>query len=626
MMVPPRPAVSRISFAAGALIASSATLLFTPECVATTRRVPSEYSTIQAAIDASLAGDSVLVAPGTYRDRSARKLVGSNLLGTVVALAFLRPGVALVSESGAGSTTLDGLDETVEGVVIFGGKMISVEGETASPAAGPVPDLGDPRQLREENREEGVAVEVGRAWFPEDAARSGDLSVREADVAVSGNDSPVGILAALEGFTIVNTRYTVYVADADVRVASNVFTNGIWVEGNATGLFEQNRMSRGGLYCAARGPVGPTWRENEFQIDAIDLGCRCRQALWEGNTFANRGRTLFVWALAVGDFVKVIGNTFEESFFDGEGGRHIIKGNVLLGPGYGVGLFYLGDGIVEENIIEDYSIGLDGSAEMRYNTTKRCATGACVGLKRFHHNTILDSDNFGIRGFGREVIEDNEVRGSRLGGIWLEGANASTVRRNLVWENGNDGISVSAGLVEGNVVVMNGGNGICRFSCGSVARDDQAIDPIQMRGNTIAFNGEGGIRFETGTRPVEISRNIIAFSGGEGLVCGGAPPALEVFCNDSFGNEEGDYTGLCVNLLGIDGNLSEDPMFCNPPGNDFRIAESSPCAPRQSVECGLIGALDPACLTPVSSNDPRSREERQVETSTWGQIKTRFVR
>jgi Right handed beta helix region len=479
-----------------------------------------------------------------------------------------------------------------------------------------------------------VPVEVGPAWFPGQPIYDG-RDVRYADDQMSkafGGAYP----ATLEGFTIVNTRYTVYAGgSADVRVAWNVFTNGIWVEGNATGLFEKNRMSRGGLYCAARGPVGPTWRENEFEAGAIDLGCRCRRGTWEGNTFANTGRTLFgsgkmthyplfVWAFAADDSVMVVNNRFDGSFFDGEGGRHSIRANTLMGPDYGVGLFYLGEGIVEENTVEDYSVGLDGNAEMQYNTTRRCNTGACVGLEPFHHNTILDSDNFGVRGFGGQVIEDNEIRGSRLGGIWLQGGNSSTVRRNLIWENGGDGIEFTWGVVEENIVFLNGGRGMCALGCFGVAIEQGLT--AEIRRNTVVFNDEQAIRIGyTGVGAVEVTRNIMAFNGQEGFFCVNQAPELIVACNDAYGNAGGDYGGSCTEHSGADGNFSADPLFCDPSSNDFRISESSPCAPDQT-ECGLIGALAPGCTASIPWTRPLLQEAPQVETSTWGRVKTMFVR
>lgn len=71
-----------------------------------TLRVPSEFATIQAGVDAAAAGDTVLVAPGTYSDSSGR-IVGGVFTRAGV---HLKDGVALVSESGPGATSIDMLE------------------------------------------------------------------------------------------------------------------------------------------------------------------------------------------------------------------------------------------------------------------------------------------------------------------------------------------------------------------------------------------------------------------------------------------------------------------------------------------------------------------------------------
>jgi hypothetical protein len=94
--------------------------------------VPSEYLTIQAALDMSVSGDSVLVAPGTYSDYT-QKLFQSIPRH---ACAFLTDGVTLLSEGGAGVTTIDmgtpiGLSQpnVIYGVLLGSGST-TVEGFT----------------------------------------------------------------------------------------------------------------------------------------------------------------------------------------------------------------------------------------------------------------------------------------------------------------------------------------------------------------------------------------------------------------------------------------------------------------------------------------------------------------
>ncbi|MGQ0720092.1 MAG: right-handed parallel beta-helix repeat-containing protein [Candidatus Eiseniibacteriota bacterium] len=97
--------------------------------------VPADQPTILAGLDASVTGDSVLVAPGTYSDVETRVVFGS----PQTACAFLADGVTLLSEGGPSVTTIDMLGATgFQPQVIYGEQLLSgttvVEGFTITGA------------------------------------------------------------------------------------------------------------------------------------------------------------------------------------------------------------------------------------------------------------------------------------------------------------------------------------------------------------------------------------------------------------------------------------------------------------------------------------------------------------
>jgi hypothetical protein len=98
---------------------------------------------------------------------------------------------------------------------------------------------------------------------------------------------------------------------------------------------------------------------------------------------------------------------------------------------------------------------------------------------------------------------------------------------------------------------------------------------------------------------------IIAFNEGYRAVTGctgGDPPARTVVCCDVFGNPGGDYEDCLFLLNGTNGNISEDPLFCDPENGDYTLQSGSPCLPGHhpdGEQCGVIGALAVGC--PVSS-------------------------
>lgn len=83
-------------------------------------------------------------------------------------------------------------------------------------------------------------------------------------------------------------------------------------------------------------------------------------------------------------------------------------------------------------------------------------------------------------------------------------------------------------------------------------------------------------------------------------------------CCDIYGNEGGDWVGVIADEYGINGNISEDPLFCDHPGGDYTLSCASPCAPENNPDCGLIGAWPVACGA------------SPVERTTWGRLRQTF--
>ena len=125
---------------------------------------------------------------------------------------------------------------------------------------------------------------------------------------------------------------------------------------------------------------------------------------------------------------------------------------------------------------------------------------------------------------------------------------------------------------------------------------------------TVADNScvNGGAGFYISSTPVTISNSISAYNtGGTGSANGMffSNSAATLACNDVYGND-GDAYGGVDDPTGTGGNIAVDPLFCDRPGGDYRVASSSPCAPDQSGGCGLIGALEATCGTLDAVEDP----------------------
>ncbi len=95
---------------------------------AATLRVPEDSGTIQAAVDASASGDTVLVAPGTYRSE-LHVVQTCGIVRSISSVLVAKPGVVVRSSRGAAATVLEGVSDgtTVVKTVL----LANVEGAPA---------------------------------------------------------------------------------------------------------------------------------------------------------------------------------------------------------------------------------------------------------------------------------------------------------------------------------------------------------------------------------------------------------------------------------------------------------------------------------------------------------------
>ncbi len=130
--------------------------------------------------------------------------------------------------------------------------------------------------------------------------------------------------------------------------------------------------------------------------------------------------------------------------------------------------------------------------------------------------------------------------------------------------------------------------------------------------NSAASHG-GGL-FADWDSHIQLENSIVAFClDGEAVACTDAGIAT-LNCCDIYGNEDGDWVGCIADQHGVDGNIDEDPLLCDPENMNFMLQACSPCAPfaPPNPECDLIGAWPIGCGgTPIVP-------------MTWGGIKARF--
>jgi parallel beta-helix repeat protein len=271
---------------------------------------------------------------------------------------------------------------------------------------------------------------------------------------------------------------------------------------------------------------------------------------------------------------------------------------------------------------------------------------ACVATESQRPWSPLIEDN---------VIASNTAQNSHGGGVLVYGDMAPQILGNTI--SGNEAERVGGGIcligrgagayIDGNRIESNhsgwAGGGICIYgvefespglviSWNVISNNvaDEPLDGEVTGGGAFIYASRGWIHHNTivgnaGRGPGEITgggigiywsegllieQNIIAFStAGGGILCGERFTSV-IRNNLAWHNPGGHGAGSCSDWWATDGNTVADPLFCNPDGGDYSLADGSPALTHPE---GPLGAMpDPGCGgTPI-------------HPTTWGQIKARY--
>jgi len=326
----------------------------------------------------------------------------------------------------------------------------------------------------------------------------------------------------------------------------------------------------------------------------------------DGSQPADLDRGSVVILQGVGNGARLEGFTLR----GGTGSRGMIIGTAKAGGGVCVsdnrnlGPVIEGNWIIENHADNGGGVLIAGAVRLRGNRIAGNVAGPGPPNIGVGGGILLDEFDPPVS-LARRVISQNEIYGNQAtysGGARLFGGGGPYFYEfsdNLVVCNQADligGISAEghpeANIVEGNTIVFN--------------TSPQGV----AAGVRVAVNEESSMLFRN---------NIVAFNFNGGIECKIYGPGWgtpEFSCNDIEGNNPDFLDDACGDVIGVNGNIREDPMFgqaagCPPAAGDLCLASGSPLLPENSPpNCGLIGARGLCGQIGIADETPAPAAER----------------
>ncbi|MFA5293189.1 MAG: M12 family metallo-peptidase [Phycisphaerae bacterium] len=183
------------------------------------------------------------------------------------------------------------------------------------------------------------------------------------------------------------------------------------------------------------------------------------------------------------------------------------------------------------------------------------------------------------------IIEKNIITGNSSntegGGIYCQGGSA-TIRYNKISDNysvfiGGVSFESSFAVLQNNLIVGNSADYDSGIAC--VEGQPKIINNTISGNAAVYVDDSSGLVIASSSLSPIISNNIIAFNYGAPGVAdfGGFDPNYFSY-NDVNGHPNGDYVSLYLltpNQTGVNGNISEDPLFADTDANDYHLLPES---------------------------------------------------